>query len=66
MERFEGYLPKTLLPGESIVVRDRWSGETADADGNLMRLIPGRYFLKGRIWTNSGYANSRAISITVE
>lgn len=60
------YLPKTLLPGESIVIHDRWSGETADSNGNLIRLSPGKYFLKGRAWTNNGYANGRAITITVE
>jgi hypothetical protein len=61
-----GYPPKNLLPGESLVIRDSWNAESADADGRTIRVQPGQYFLKGRVWAERGHAESSAIGIRVE
>lgn len=61
-----GYLPKNLLPGESIVIRDAWAGEAADADGRPMNLPPGRYFLKARVFADGGRAESSTVGIKLE
>lgn len=61
----QGFPPRTLRAGESLVVRDEWAGTTRGGDRTAIPVAPGSYRLRGRIVLSRHEYASPAIEVTV-
>lgn len=55
----------TLAPGDSLTIRDRWSGERADTASRPVFVSPGEYRLSARVVGRDGIITSPPVSLLV-
>jgi hypothetical protein len=59
------YAPVKLAPGDSLMIRSRWSAEQADSAGKTVPVSPGDYRLSARVVSEHGFITSPAVSLLV-
>ena len=60
-----GYLPVSLAPGDSLMVRNRWSGDTADANGRPTAVKAGLYRIVGYAFADTREVTSDTVVVSV-
>ena len=60
-----GYGYVELAPGESLTIRDGWSGDVADPAGASRPVGPGRYRILARVVGETGVRHSAPVTVTV-
>ncbi len=59
------YAPVLLAPGDSVVIRDRWSGDTAGESGRSMAVPAGLYRIVGRVYADNREIISTAVAVDI-
>lgn len=59
------YAPVILAPGDSVVIRDRWSGDTADVNGRATAVRAGSYQIVGHVFAADREITSNSVVVAV-
>lgn len=59
------FAPRNLAPGDSVIVRDRWSADMTDGKGGVTTVAPGQYRIVARVVGQGRELTSEPVLVAV-
>jgi len=59
------YAPRKLAPGESLTIRDQWSGDKSNGTGGAIPVTPGTYRISANVGGQGRKLTSEAVIVSI-